>query len=93
MLSPAHLAYAGGNRLDEGGDEIDVILIAAYNVCTHVLKALSLGQKSRRHRAACYLYPLAAAATTPSRTVENAGTAINEAELERDMKLMGKNTI
>jgi L-lactate dehydrogenase (cytochrome) len=74
--------------VDAVGDRIDVICDGGIRRGTHVLKALSVGAK------ACsggrwYLYALAAAGQPG---VERA-LARMQAELERDMKLMGVRTI
>ena len=70
------------------GDRIDVLMDGGVQRGTHVLKALSVGAKAvgvGRY----YLYPLAAAGRSG---VERA-LCIMQAELERDMKLMGCSTI
>lgn len=74
--------------VDAVGDKIDVICDGGITRGTHILKALSLGAK------ACsggrlYLYALAAAGQGG---VEKA-LSILQAELERDMKLMGCTSI
>ena len=74
--------------VDEVGDEIDVIFDSGVQRGTHVLKALSLGAKAVGI-GRMYLYPLAAAGQPG---VERA-LGLMKSELERDMKLMGKNTI
>tara|TARA_R110001592_G_scaffold258868_1_gene522670 strand:- start:1997 stop:3145 length:1149 start_codon:yes stop_codon:yes gene_type:complete len=72
----------------EVGDEIDVIFDSGVQRGTHVLKALSLGAKAVGI-GRMYLYPLAAAGQPG---VERA-LGLMKAELERDMKLMGKTSI
>ena len=72
----------------EVGDEIDVIFDSGIQRGTHVLKALSLGAKAVGI-GRMYLYPLAAAGQPG---VERA-LGLMRAELERDMKLMGKTSI
>jgi L-lactate dehydrogenase (cytochrome) len=70
--------------VDAVGDRIDVLMDGGVQRGTHVLKALSLGAKAvgvGRY----YLYPLAAAGQAG---VEWA-LGLMQAELERDMKLMG----
>jgi L-lactate dehydrogenase (cytochrome) len=70
--------------VDAVGDRIDVLLDGGVQRGTHVLKALSAGAKAvgvGRY----YLYPLAAAGQAG---VERA-LCLMQAELERDMKLMG----
>jgi L-lactate dehydrogenase (cytochrome) len=70
--------------VDAVGDRIDVVMDGGVQRGTHVLKALSLGAKAvgvGRY----YLYPLAAAGQAG---VERA-LGLMQAELERDMKLMG----
>jgi L-lactate dehydrogenase (cytochrome) len=70
--------------VDAVGDRIDVLMDGGVQRGTHVLKALSLGAKAvgvGRY----YLYPLAAAGQAG---VERA-LGLMQAELERDMKLMG----
>lgn len=74
--------------VDEVGDEIDVIFDSGVQRGTHVLKALSLGAKAVGI-GRMYLYPLAAAGQPG---VERA-LGLMKSELERDMKLMGKNKI
>lgn len=74
--------------VDEVGDEIDVIFDSGIQRGTHVLKALSLGAKAVGI-GRMYLYPLAAAGQPG---VERA-LGLMKAELERDMKLMGKTSI
>ena len=74
--------------VDAVGDRIDVLMDGGVRRGTHVLKALSVGAKAvgvGRY----YLYPLAAAGRSG---VERA-LCIMQAELERDMKLMGCSTI
>lgn len=72
----------------EVGDEIDVIFDSGVQRGSHVLKALSLGAKAVGI-GRMYLYPLAAAGQPG---VERA-LGLMRAELERDMKLMGKTSI
>ena len=72
----------------EVGDEIDVIFDSGIQRGTHVLKALSLGAKAVGI-GRMYLYPLAAAGQPG---VERA-LGLMRAELERDMKLMGKTAV
>ena len=70
------------------GDRIDVLMDGGIQRGTHVLKALSLGAKAvgiGRY----YLYPLAAAGQAG---VERA-LGLLQAEIERDMKLMGCTSI
>jgi len=74
--------------VEEVGDEIDVIFDSGIQRGTHVLKALSLGAKAVGI-GRMYLYPLAAAGQPG---VERA-LGLMRAELERDMKLMGKTSI
>ena len=88
----------GGRQLDGGrapfdqlaeiadavGDRIEVILDGGVRRGTHVLKALSLGAKAVSG-GRLYLYALAAAGQAG---VERA-LGILEAEIVRDMKLMG----
>ncbi|REG81310.1 alpha-hydroxy acid oxidase [Marinomonas pollencensis] len=74
--------------VDEVGNEIDVIFDSGIQRGTHVLKALSLGAKAVGI-GRMYLYPLAAAGQPG---VERA-LGLMRAELERDMKLMGKTSI
>jgi L-lactate dehydrogenase (cytochrome) len=74
--------------VNEVGEEIDVIFDSGVQRGTHVLKALSLGAKAVGI-GRMYLYPLAAAGQPG---VERA-LGLMKAELERDMKLMGKNNI
>ena len=74
--------------IDAVGDKIDVICEGGIQRGTHILKALSLGAK------ACsggrmYLYALAASGQVG---VERS-LGLFQAELERDMKLMGLNSI
>ena len=74
--------------VDAVGDRIDVMMDGGVQRGTHVLKALSLGAKAvgiGRY----YLFPLAAAG---QRGVERALGQL-KAEIERDMKLMGCNSI
>ena len=70
--------------VDAVGDRLDVLMDGGVQRGTHVLKALSLGAKAvgvGRY----YLYPLAAAGQVG---VERA-LGLMQAELQRDMKLMG----
>lgn len=70
--------------VDAVGDRIDVLMDGGVQRGTHVLKALSVGAKAvglGRY----YLYPLAAAGQAG---VERA-LGLMQAEIERDMKLMG----
>jgi L-lactate dehydrogenase (cytochrome) len=70
--------------VDAVGDRIDVLMDGGVQRGTHVLKALSVGAKAvgvGRY----YLYPLAAAGQAG---VERA-LGLMQAELERDMRLMG----
>jgi L-lactate dehydrogenase (cytochrome) len=70
--------------VDAVGDRIDVLMDGGVQRRTHVLKALSVGAKAvgvGRY----YLYPLAAAGQAG---VERA-LGLMQAELERDMRLMG----
>ena len=92
----------GGRQLDGGrapfdqlaeivdavGDRVEVILDGGVRRGTHVLKALSLGAKAVSG-GRLYLYALAAAGQAG---VERA-LAIMEAEIVRDMKLMGKTCV
>ncbi len=74
--------------VDAVGDRLDVMMDGGVQRGTHVLKALSLGAKAvglGRY----YLFPLAAAGQAG---VERA-LALMRAELERDMRLMGRNSI
>ena len=74
--------------VDAVGDRIDVMMDGGIQRGTHILKALSLGAKAvglGRY----YLYPLAAAGQPG---VERALGQLR-AELERDMRLMGCNSI
>ena len=74
--------------VDAVGDRIDVMMDGGVQRGTHVLKALSLGAKAvglGRY----YLYALAAAG---QRGVERA-LANMQAEIERDMRLMGVSSI
>lgn len=70
--------------VDAVGDRIDVLMDGGVQRGTHVLKALSLGAKAVGIGRA-YLYPLAAAGQAG---VERA-LGLLQAEIERDMKLMG----
>ncbi|MGH1440739.1 MAG: alpha-hydroxy acid oxidase [Cellvibrionaceae bacterium] len=74
--------------VDAVGDKIDVIFDSGVQRGTHVLKALSLGAKAVGI-GRMYLYPLAAAG---QKGVERA-LGLMRAELERDMKLMGRTNI
>jgi L-lactate dehydrogenase (cytochrome) len=74
--------------VDEVGDDIDVLFDSGVQRGTHVLKALSLGAKAVGI-GRMYLYPLAAAGQTG---VERA-LGLMRAELERDMKLMGRTSV
>jgi len=74
--------------VDAVGDRLDVMMDGGVQRGTHVLKALSLGAKAvglGRY----YLFPLAAAGQAG---VERA-LALMRAELERDMRLMGRKSI
>ena len=74
--------------VDAVGDRLDVMMDGGVQRGTHVLKALSLGAKAvglGRY----YLFPLAAAGQAG---VERA-LGLMRAELERDMRLMGRNSI
>ena len=74
--------------VDAVGDRLDVMMDGGVQRGTHVLKALSLGAKAvglGRY----YLVPLAAAGQAG---VERA-LGLMRAELERDMRLMGRNSI
>jgi L-lactate dehydrogenase (cytochrome) len=74
--------------VDAVGDRIDVLMDGGVQRGTHVLKALSVGAKAvgiGRY----YLYPLAAAGQAG---VERA-LGLLQAEIERDMKLMGCSAI
>lgn len=70
------------------GDEIDVIMDSGIQRGTHVLKALSLGAKAVGG-GRFYLYPLAAAGQAG---VERA-LHLMRAEIERDMRLMGCDSV
>ena len=74
--------------VDTVGDRIDVIMDGGIQRGTHVLKALSLGAKAVG-AGRFYLFPLAAAGQPG---VERA-LGLMRAELERDMKLMGRAAI
>jgi len=74
--------------VDAVGDEIDVIMDSGIQRGTHVLKALSLGAKAVGG-GRFYLYALAAAGQAG---VERA-LELMQAEIERDMKLMGVSSI
>jgi L-lactate dehydrogenase (cytochrome) len=70
--------------VDAVGDRIDVLMDGWVQRGTHVLKALSVGCKAvgvGRY----YLYPLAAAGQAGVERV----LGLMQAELERDMRLMG----
>jgi L-lactate dehydrogenase (cytochrome) len=70
--------------VDAVGDRIDVLMDGGVQRGTHVLKALSVGAKAvgiGRY----YLFPLAAAGQAGVERALN----LMQAELERDMKLMG----
>jgi L-lactate dehydrogenase (cytochrome) len=74
--------------VDAVGDRLDVMMDGGIQRGTHVLKALSLGAKAvglGRY----YLFPLAAAGQAG---VERA-LGLMRAEIERDMKLMGCDSI
>jgi isopentenyl diphosphate isomerase/L-lactate dehydrogenase-like FMN-dependent dehydrogenase len=74
--------------VDAVGDRIDVMMDGGVQRGSHILKALSLGAKAvgvGRY----YLFPLAAAGQAG---VERALGLMRE-ELERDMKLMGCNSV
>jgi L-lactate dehydrogenase (cytochrome) len=70
--------------VDAVGDKIDVLMDGGVQRGTHVLKALSVGAKAVG-MGRYYLFPLAAAGQAG---VERA-LQLMQAELERDMKLMG----
>jgi L-lactate dehydrogenase (cytochrome) len=74
--------------VDAVGDRIEVILDGGVRRGTHVLKALSVGARSVSG-GRLYLYALAAAG---QQGVERA-LGLLEAEIVRDMKLMGKTSI
>ena len=74
--------------VDAVGDRIEVILDGGVRRGTHVLKALSLGAKAVSG-GRLYLYALAAAGQAG---VERA-LGLLEAEIVRDMKLMGKTSV
>lgn len=74
--------------VDAVGDKIDVIMDSGIQRGTHVLKALSLGAKAVGG-GRFYLYPLAAAGQAG---VERA-LGLMQAEIERDMRLMGCRSI
>lgn len=74
--------------IDEVGDEIDVLFDSGVQRGSHVLKALSLGAKAVGI-GRMYLFALAAAGQIG---VERA-LELMTAELQRDMKLMGKTSI
>lgn len=74
--------------VDAVGNEIDVLLDGGVQRGTHVLKALSLGAKAVG-LGRFYLFPLAAAG---QQGVERA-LGLMRTEIERDMKLMGCNSI
>lgn len=70
------------------GDRIDIMIDGGIQRGTHVLKALSLGAKAVG-LGRFYLFPLAAAGQTG---VERA-LALMQAELQRDMRLMGARSV
>jgi L-lactate dehydrogenase (cytochrome) len=74
--------------VDAVGDRIDVMMDGGVQRGTHILKALSLGAKAVGVGRA-YLFPLAAAGQAG---VERALTLMR-AELERDMRLMGCDSV
>jgi len=74
--------------IDAVGDLVEVILDGGVRRGTHVLKALSLGARAVSG-GRLYLYALAAAGQAG---VERA-LALMEAEIVRDMKLMGKTSL
>ncbi len=74
--------------VDAVGDKVDIILDSGIQRGTHVLKALSLGAKAVSG-GRFYLYALAAAGQPG---VERA-LGLMRAEIERDMKLMGRTSI
>jgi L-lactate dehydrogenase (cytochrome) len=74
--------------VDAVGDRIDVICDGGIRRGTHILKALSVGAKACSGGRA-YLYALAAAGQPG---VERA-LSLLRTEIERDMKLMGCNTV
>jgi L-lactate dehydrogenase (cytochrome) len=74
--------------VDAVGDRMEVILDGGVRRGTHVLKALSMGAKAVSG-GRLYLYALAAAGQPG---VERA-MALMEAEIVRDMKLMGKTSV
>jgi L-lactate dehydrogenase (cytochrome) len=74
--------------VDAVGDRVEVILDGGVRRGTHVLKALSLGARAVSG-GRLYLYALAAAGQAG---VERA-LALMEAEIVRDMKLMGKTSL
>ena len=74
--------------VDAVGDRVEVILDGGVRRGTHVLKALSLGAKAVSG-GRMYLYALAAAGQAG---VERA-LGLLEAEIVRDMKLMGKTSV
>jgi L-lactate dehydrogenase (cytochrome) len=74
--------------VDVVGDQIDVMMDGGVQRGTHVLKALSLGAKAVGV-GRFYLFPLAAAGQAG---VERA-LGLMRAELERDMKLMGCDSV
>ncbi|MGY4477823.1 alpha-hydroxy acid oxidase [Bradyrhizobium sp. USDA 3364] len=74
--------------VDAVGDRIDVMMDGGIKRGSHVLKALSLGAKAVG-LGRFYLYPLAAAGQTG---VERA-LGLLQAELVRDMRLMGYSSI
>jgi L-lactate dehydrogenase (cytochrome) len=70
------------------GDRIDVLMDGGVQRGSHVLKALSLGAKAVG-AGRYYLFPLAAAGQAG---VERA-LGLMQAELTRDMRLMGAATV
>ena len=74
--------------VDAVGDRVEVILDGGVRRGTHVLKALSLGATAVSG-GRMYLYALAAAGQSG---VERA-LGLLEAEIVRDMKLMGKTSV
>ena len=74
--------------VDAVGDRIDVLFDSGVQRGTHVLKALSLGAKAVGI-GRMYLYPLAAAGEAGVKRA----LSLLQAELERDMRLMGKQSI
>ncbi len=74
--------------VDAVGDRLDVLFDSGIQRGTHVIKALSLGAKAVGIGRG-YLFPLAAAGQPG---VERA-LALMRAEIERDMRLMGKRSV